>query len=272
MTMTQVRYPVAPTPTKRRGSLLDAANEDSAFTWHDGLGLYASYNCLSFGEYADFCESPPSEKDLDVQANWIDGFRFAAYGGFTCRAIGLDQTEMKAGIQRAFEAGESTAVERALMEKRFRASAGSAEVPAVWAAPVDVNSAGAVPVARGIALLEEYAANVYVGAPTLHLPISVASEILGVDGAAFDGDVLRTKFGSKIAAGAGYAYPNTSPTGTNAAAGERWLYATGEVTYARSDVVNVASMDTTNNDVVALVERGYLISVDCFTAAIRVTI
>lgn len=271
MTMTRVEMIGRPTLIKRKGTLLDTATEVPQFTWSDGVALYDSYNCLKFGARAEFCA--PTTKDLDQQAGWIDGFRFAAYGGVTCKAIGLDQDEMKAEVERVFTINETQAVERALMGIRFQESDGTGDFPGQWDAPVDITpGSGAVAPAKGIALLEEYGGAMYAGAPTLHVPVSVASLILGVNGAEFEGEVLRTKFGSKMAAGVGYSVPSTGPDGTNAPAGERWLYVTGEVQYARSDKITVVSMETTTNDVVALAERGYIVSVDCFAAAIRVTI
>jgi hypothetical protein len=218
--------------------------------------------------------TPRRGKDLDNQAGWVDGYRFAAYGGVTCKMLGLDQENMKAGLQKSFETGESAAVERALMSVSFAANAAGAGIPGSWAAATDITpAAGAVSPVVAISQLEEYAASIYNGAPTLHLPISVASQALVVNGASFDGNRLMTAFGSKVAAGAGYAYPNLSPTGANPAAGEHWAYVSGEVAVIRSDDVIVKDVvDLAHNNVLALVERGYLVAVDCFTAAIKVKI
>lgn len=273
MTMTTVEYPTVSSVDKAKSTLLDVAQVTDQFKWLDGLALFESYNCLTFSAEANFCA--PNTKDLSDMAGWQDGLRFAAFGGVTCKAIGLDQDQMRAGVSRAFDIGESTAVEKALMKYRFAASTGAAsERPGVWAAPVDITPAGgAVSPAVGIALLEEYAGSLYVGAPTLHVPRSIASLILGVNGAVYEGNTLQTRSGSKMAAGAGYAYPNTGPTGAAAAAGERWVYATGEVWVGRAaPELHGPILDQSTNDVVMLAERGYVVAVDCFTAAIRVTV
>lgn len=273
MTMTQVDYPTVTSVDKAKSTLLDVAQVTDQFKWLDGKALFDSYNCLTFSAEANFCA--PNTKSLSQGAGWQDGLRFAAYGGVVCRAVGLDQDEMRAGVSRAFDVGESTAVEKALMKYRFVASNGAAaERPGVWAAPVDITPAGgAVRPAVGIALLEEYAGSVYVGAPTLHVPRSIASIVLGVNGAEYVGNVLETRSGSKIAAGAGYAFPNTSPTGAAAAAGERWVYATGEVWVGQGPPeLHGPVLNQSTNDVVMLAERGYVVAVDCFTAAIRVIV
>lgn len=265
MTITTATYPVAPATTPRKGTLLDAATVSDDYPWLDTEGIFDSYNCMKFRSAPAFCA--PNSKTFDNTAGWQDGFRFGAYGGVVCKAPGLDVARMKSEVGRVFAAGESTAVERALMANRFVASAGN------WAAPTDITpAAGAVKPAVGIAMLEGYASDNYVGAPTLHLPVVIASLILGVDGASFNGSVLETKMGSKIAAGAGYDYNNTGPTGANAATGEKWLYATGEVLVVRSDAEVQQVMAQSTNEVFVLAERAYVVAVDCFTAAIRVQV
>ena len=79
--------------------------------------------------------------------------------------------------------------------------------------------------------------------------------------------------GSKVVAGAGYDLPNTGPTGAAAAAGERWIYATGEVLVRQgAEVIVREAFDQVNNDHVVLAERGYVVAVDGFVAAVRVTV
>ena len=265
--VTTATYPVAPTVTPLRGTLLDAASVSDNFKWLDGNDLFESYNCMKFQSSADFCA--PNSKTFNNVAGWVDGIRFAAYGGVTCKAIGLDQSKMKSEVERVFNNGESTAVERALMSTRFVADT---ETTPRWDAPVDVNTGGAVAPAVALALLEGYAADHYVGTPTLHIPRVIASLLARNKTLEWDGDVLRTQMGSKIAAGAGYDYPNTGPTGAAAAAGEKWLYATGEVVVGRGPASVLQAMDTGTNDVFVLGERGYIAAVDCFTAAIRTTV
>lgn len=272
--MQTATYPTAPTVTPLKGTLLDAATVTNDFAWLDGDDLFASYNCMKFQAEADFCA--PNTKDFDNEIAWQNGFRFAAYGGVLCKAVGLNQPEALANVRRVFEAGESTAVERALMAQRFIEGPdrdAGAGVDLAWEEPVDITPAGgAVKPAVGLSLLEGFAANEYVGAPTLHVPVTIASLILGVDGAEFEGQTLRTKMGSKIAAGVGYDFPNTGPDGTEASAGEKWLYATGEVVIGRGPLDVRQNVDFSNNDVYMLAERPYIAVVDCFAAAVRVSV
>lgn len=261
---TEVRYPLTPTLRKRRGTLLDSVTVKPGIEFLEGGDLFESYHCLTFDAVTGaWCA--PGAKDLSDSAGWVSGFRTAVYGGVTCKSVGGSMTERKSEVERVFKMGESTGVERALMATRFKANG------TVWPAPVDITpAAGAVKPAVGLAILEGYGANNYAGAPTIHVPVSVASLALGVNGAVWDGDALYSQLGTPIVAGAGYDYPNLGPTGAAAAAGEKWMYVTGAVVINAGDVIVLDALDQSNNNHVVLAERGYVIAVDCFAAAVRV--
>lgn len=255
-TFATARYPVAPTVEKRRSTLLDVAQVTDNFEWMDGESLFQTYNCLTFLGSAPFCA--PATKTITATATWTDGFRFSAYGGFTCRPIGRDP-EADAKIVEAFENGESTAVEAAMVATRFVVNAAGAGIPGSWPAPAAIGAALATP-ALVLAALEEYGATHYNGAVTLHLPVGLASQLAATEAITWDGNILRTKLGSKVAVGAGYSLADPKKT-----------YVTGEVWIGRSGLINQSSLDTTNNNQVNLVERGYLAAVDCFAATQSLT-
>lgn len=269
--VTQVRYPVAPAVTPRRGTLLQTATVTDDFAWLDGRDLFESYNEMSYLGYAEFCA--PNNKELENRVKWVNGFQFAAYGGMECALVGTNVDEALAETRRTFEIGESTGVERALMETRFRDDTLDPANPR-WDPPYDITPSGnAVKPGTGIALLEGMIASLYVGMPTLHLPITVASAVLGVDGATVDGDTIRTRLGSKVVAGAGYEFPNRGPDGaapTNPL--EFWVYATGEVLVGRGESNVRVAVDEQNNHVWTLAERPYIAAVDGPVVAVRVRV
>lgn len=219
--------------------------------------------------------TPPSSgtATVSVQKNfekssWQDGFRFSVYGGITCKGPGFTMSDAETKTKAAFLASESVGVERALMTTRFVAGAG-------WAAPTDVTPAGgAVTPAVGLALLEGDAACKYAGSPIIHVPRQVASLLTGNVGTISPsvGDTLVTGLGTRIAAGGGYGCPNQGPTGSAPTAGEMWMFASGEVGVARSDLFSSSDIDRVTNDVYVLVERTYVAAVDCYTAAVRVKV
>jgi hypothetical protein len=277
--MTVTTYPAAPTATPLRGTLLHAAsvNSDSGYRMvHETEELFQSYNCMRFdAETGAWCAPSETPKTF-VNPAWTHGFRFGVYGGVECKAIGIDFNEMQANARKVFETGESTGVERALMRAAFAEGPDDpddAGTP-LWVAAEDITpTGGAVSANLAVALLEGFMGDLYSGVPTLHLPRTVASLLVGPETVKFEGDLLTTKLGSKIAAGAGYDFPNLGPDGTPAAEGERWVYATGEVYLNRGDLIVREGVDTTNNDVRVLVERPYMAALDCATTvAIRVNL
>jgi hypothetical protein len=198
---------------------------------------------------------------------WQDGFRFGVYGGIKCKGPGFDMVEAEGKVRAAFEASESVGVERALMTTRFVDGA-------AWDPATDLTPAGgAVSASIGLALLEGDAAGKYAGTPIIHAPRAVAS-LLSTIGAGLDreGNRLVSKLGTPIAAGGGYACPNAGPTGAAPAAGEAWMYASGQVTVARGELLVKSDIDRVENDVYVLAERAYVAAVDCYTAAVRVKV
>lgn len=268
--MVTVAYPMAPPVEVRPSRLLDVATVQDGIAWLEGTGLYRAFNAMTFLGSAVFCDT--NDLDLDATPEWVDGFRMAAYGGAICKTIGLDRDEEEREARRAFELGESTAVESALMDVRF-SPAEDPDPMALWLAPDDLTPAGgAVTAAEGVALLEGWMARRYVGVPTLHLPVVVASGLVGSTGLTFKGDILRTGMRSKVVAGAGYDEPNVGPDGTEAADGEKWIYASGEVFVRRGDVSVVQTVDTETNDNLLLVQRGYVVSVESPVAGVKVVV
>ena len=268
--MKTATYPVAPEVTPLDGTLLHAATVRDGIAWLDGRDLWASSAAMTFGAAPVFCG--PNTKDLDDnEIDWVSGFLFGAYGGLTCKPVGTSLEEMESIVREGFTRGESTAVERGFMETRFRAAAG--DNLGRWEAPVDITPAGgAVKPAVGVALLEGYYASVYSGAPVLHMPRVIASLLLGPAWVTMDGSTIRTKLGSKIAAGAGYDYPNTSPAGVNAPDGEKWVYATGAVYVGRGEMTVQSALNQTDNNAAVLAERAYIGAVDGPVVAVRVKV
>lgn len=196
---------------------------------------------------------------------WQDGFRFAVYGGFQCKGVGLDPATAS-NARASFERRESFGVEQALMQIRFIAGSG-------WSAPTDLTPAGgAVDPTVGLAILEGDAAVKYGGLPTIHAPREIGTLLTRNGAVQRDGNKLHTVQGSKIASGGGYSSGNQGPAGSAPAAGEKWMYVSGEVVVARSEVFDAAELDRSTNEMSVLVERLYVAAVDCYAAAVRVKV
>lgn len=251
-----------------QGSLLDVATvTESATVWPSLDGMYESYNCMDLLVPTELCPDPVVDKTFE-SLSWPDGFRFFVQGGVTCKGPGFDLDGSSGELERVFNLRESVGVERALMETRMVASAGN------WAAATNLTPAGgAVAPKVGLAILEGHAAANYAGVPTIHLPRTIGSLLIDGGTIGWDGSTLRSGQKSKVVSGGGYEYPNNGPAGTAPTAGELWIFATGEVQVAKHNVKTPEpQLDRTTNDVFALVERGFTVVVDCYTAAIRVKV
>lgn len=264
-----------PLVTPLAGGVLEHASLVEGIGWQNPRGLGLTYNCLDTAVATELCPLPTTAKEF-TNPGLIEGFEFAVYGGLSCKAIGFNEETGLAEIERVFALKESRGVERALMETRFVTGPDDdpgAGVDSRWEAATDITpTAGAVPAKVGLALLEGYAASRYSGQPTLHLPYSVGSFLAADMTLVEQGGKFYTHLGAKVAVGAGYEFPNSGPAGVETTDGTRWLYASGEVMVARSNIESFVQTDYSTNDIYALAERRYIVAVDCFTAAIRVSV
>lgn len=262
-----------PTPAPLRSTVLDHATvEDKTdFGLRNNEGLWPSYNCLDVLVPAPMCPDPllgepgAGFKTFSV-AGWVPGYEFAVYGATQCSAVGLDKADQKAETERVFRASEAKGVERSLRLNRFVAT--TSDDPIQWGAPVDLGTFDRVSVA--IAALEGYAATVYAGEPTLHMPRSIALMAFGLGLLREENGLFYTKTGAKVAAGGGY--DTSMPVAT--------IYISGEVYVERSTEIMVQSIvlpgdgsglgseenGLADNTVVSLAERMFRVGVDCFTA------
>lgn len=261
----------APVTSPLTSSVLDHATvvPNSQFGLRNDEGLWLSYNCIDTLVPTSVCPDPMSVKTFDF-AEWVPGLTFAMQGGVQCKAVGLDEKRQLAELERVFALNEGKGVEQVLRFNRFVATDSDASVQ--WAAPVDLNPTANITPQAALALLEGYAASVYAGVPTIHMPRAVAS-LLG-DRITWEGDKAYTRLGSKVAMGGGYDDP-TAP-----AVGEWEMFATGEVYVERSEEFSISSYvlpgdgsglgsdenGLADNTVIALAERMYRVGVDCFVA------
>jgi len=272
-----------PEPEALTSTVLDHATvvENSKFGLRNNEGLWPSYNCLDLLVPTPTCANPVGmadfQKDFKV-AGWVPGFQFAVHGGVKCSAVGLDAPDQQSEVERVFGRSEAKGVEMALLLNRFVANPEEVGAPvspydATWEAPEDITVAG-MTLIGAVAALESYAAALYAGTPTLHMPRG-AVLILAASGAIVERDgKFFTKTGAKVAAGGGYDDPDTPPDGTYD------IYATGEVYVERSERLSFQEYvipgdgsgtgsdenGLADNTVIALVERQFRVGIDCFAA------
>lgn len=257
---------VAPTPEKIDGTLLDLVTPIEGIEWGEPSGLYSTINCNTTDATTAMCPTAEASKTFGG-INVIDGFRFAVYTGVTCKSVGLNWDDISTQLTELELRKESQAVEKALMTTRFAGVTGGA-------AATDLTPGGGpVPPEVGLAMLEGHSSVNYSGKPILHMPRTIASLLSApMSALQWQGNHLVSSLHTPVAAGAGYE-DSTGPDGTAAAAGTKWMYASGLIGLARSPLLQTHyQVERTTNDVVVLAERVYVAAVDCYLAAVKVTV
>lgn len=281
-----------PVPGRLPSNLLDHVSpvEKADFGRRNQQGLWNSYNCLDTLVPYPTCANPlddgePEQPKQFASAPWIEGFQFAVYGAVQCAPVGLDKADQDREVKRVFGLNEGKGVERALRLNRFVAQLVEPtrpDSPGVWQAPVNLNTSltgKALTIPQSIALLEGYAATIYAGIPTLHLPRAVLPVMASTGLLQMQGNQMFTPTGAKIAAGGGYDPDYTA----DAFDGTVQMWATGEVYVERSGRVEQSAYtvpgdgalergDLSDNTYVSLVERMYRVGVDCFVAQVTGTL
>lgn len=138
--------------------------------------------------------------------------------------------------------------------------------------PVVLASNAAQEIVIGLGMLEAAMRECYPGVATIHMPIRLAA--IAADHhliEARNGVMYTTTVGSRVVIG---DYPGTAPDGTEPAAGETWMYATGAVFYQREPVPHtftpVESFDRSVNTLGMIAERTYVIGWDCCLMGIAI--
>lgn len=202
-----------------------------------------------------------------------NGFPFTVYGSFKCSPVG----NWDRGFERAADslrAGEERAVESAIATGDFHGG-----VSLTGADAIDITPTPGTPVnlVQGIALLEQY-----VGANGSGQGAILGSRrdliLANANGVQVwkDGEMLRTLLGTPVAGLAGFD-GRTGPNDDAAGAGQAWLFGLGSTPVIRRSEIFMtpedrrAALNTGTNDFEVLAERTYVVTWDCFTAAVLVT-
>lgn len=184
------------------------------------------------------------------------------YLGEICSSLGIgDWTEFRARAEVALAARTSWALERQLGWGTLIADSAAYLADADAVLPAGASSVSA---ASAVAYLEAFLAEQgQLG--VLHLTPSVVS-FLGFDTFRVDGQQLRTAAGTPVIVGQGYHgtdAENLDPAASGAGeapAGQDWVFASGEVLYAVSEIYATPetigeALDRESNEVVYRAER-----------------
>lgn len=247
-----------PAVAAARGGILSVATVIAVTDPHQMLGAeYESMACADAQTIVEFCtqaqdqaEAPAEPSDFakvfEGNGTWITGSPFAVYAGTDCALTDLETARQRAA--KALEYAERRQIDQF--------------VTALLAAstPTSVTTAE-VPVAVGMALLEEWAAGVYGGVPVITAPITAVGCAGDYVDRGLDG-TLTTSQGALVANVATAAL--SDPDAMDIYASGRIVLLQGPVqTYSVPPMVRSdGSMEPQR----ALAERVYVPLIECLVA------
>jgi hypothetical protein len=260
------RLVAAPPVTPLRYGLLDAAVVVDNPDGHIGLGIeWEPEGCdLVFRTLGACIEAASGvDKTINDGIPLVQADAFAVYNLVRCRPVGVDAAALKERAADGLRLGEGRGVEQAFEEAYF-------------ADAVDLTPSGSpVDMVDGLAILEGYAASVYGGNPTIHIPRGIGTALFSRLAILRGSRTLETGQGSLVASGGGYT-GEVGPSAVDADAA--WIFASGTVLAQRNPVqwnpamaaVMASSEGEVTNDIYVLAERTYAVGYECFLVGVQV--
>ncbi|OZC59268.1 hypothetical protein CH276_22745 [Rhodococcus sp. 06-470-2] len=261
-------YVQTPTLTPARFGLSSAAEQivESDLHFRNGVEFIENPHGVASLTAAECATGPSTARVVDDGMPLVEAEPIIVYNGFTCRAVGVSETEMLDRARQALASGEWQAVEKAIWD--------TATLRLMEDGVTDELNTTAVPLVQGIGILEAHLYENYGGVGVIHAPRHVAAS-------AAERRQVDTETGRKVTTlGTRWSfghYPNTGPDGTEAASGTAWLVGTGAVYTRRSEAssrpTNLAgALNRNTNEIFAIAERTYVAAWETVPAAVLVTL
>lgn len=217
----------------------------------------------------------PSDRDLIFCA----ADPFVVVGSFDCSPVGRPAGEAFEIARRRLLVWEGRQVERTL----WTGVSANGDVSPSFAfgnpdcgiVPEDLNPGGAVDPVTAISLLESALGDEIACGGIIHVPYALMPYLKANKQVEVEGDDIYSPSGYRIVAGHGY--PGTGPANVAAAAGEVWIFATGPMLIARSNVIMVPDsvaegVNRNINNMTVRAERFYSVGYSCSLLAVRATL
>lgn len=255
-------------------TLTDVHWQASGIEWEDDL---CGNGTVAFIDNS----CPPASgfgKPADRNLQFPHADPYVALGSFTCSPIGRPASEAFEIARRRLLVWEQWQVEKALwtgvasngiIQPNF--STGSTYTGVT---PVDISPAGALDPVSAIAIMEERLGDVIACGGTIHIPYGLAAFLTAHRLLINNGqDEYFSPTGFRVIAGHGY--PGSGPNNVASAAGETWIFGTGPLLGARSNVIMVPettpeAVDRRINNITVRAERFYAVGFSCSLLALRV--
>lgn len=212
---------------------------------------------------------PPSDTPKDFEAggaNVITANPFVVRSDLECAPVGLTDAQLRQWLLERLKAGEQALVEDIFSRGTFGAT------PSLQGA-TDLGTAGSI--TQAVGALESWLYARYGLPGVLHVPAAAAAHMVNGGGLYRDGNLWKTAMGTLLSFG---NYAGIGPAGEVPAAGNTWIYITGQVTVWRAPDADVFTtpladaLNRTTNQVYGQAEREYAVAYECFAAGIDTTL
>lgn len=270
-------YVPAPNPSIPRYGLFSVATGPLDLPVHARIGglQYEISSCNLPRGYEVLCQTNGSRgtKTYNGTIETQVGLPFVVYAGIECGTVGLanwGQERIRKYLYEMLVSGEQATVESIVSNQGFGQS------PGLGGNPEAVNLGTASNVVQATSILENWLYARYGLPGVIHAPMITAAYFTNAHIVHKYGinDPWCTAPGTKVSFG---NYINTAPSGSAAVSGSPWIYITGQVAVWRTpdsellDIPLGQVINRTTNTVDIVMEREYVVSFDCYVAAVQVT-
>jgi hypothetical protein len=266
-------YVDAPNPIIPRYGLFRVATGPNDLPVNARIGglQYQLSTCTLPLEYEVECQVDHNTKVIESGTPTVSGAPFIVYSAIRCDTVGLvnlGEEQLKRYLYQQLIAGEQATVERIFSTGLV------AQYPNLTSGAVNLGPAQGPVQAVGILeawLYARYGVTGVIHAPILASPYFKGSKVIYADGNPATNGIWRTATGTAVSFG---NYTATGPTGD---AGT-WIYITGQVAIWRTPDKDLfvppmgQVINRSTNVLTSVMEREYVITYDCFSAAVQVTL
>lgn len=267
-------YVPAPNPIVPRYGLFRVATgpNDLPINARSGGLQYEISTCTLPLGYEVECQENHNTKVIDQGTTTVTGAPFVVYSAIRCDTVGLVNLGEESVKRYLFE--QLIAGEQATVENIFSTGL-VAQFPNLTSGAVNLGAAVGPVQAVGILeswLYARYGLMGVIHAPMLAAPYFTGSKIVYADGNPATSGIWRTEVGTAVSFG---NYAGTGPTGQ---AGGNWIYITGQVAIWRTPDKDLfvppmgQVINRSTNVITTVMEREYVLTYDCYSAAVQVTL
>lgn len=209
--------------------------------WRSCGVQFETFTCGQANQWIDACESLPTKAE-PIAPSILEFNPVTIYADWLCGPIGMTPQDRQRRSEIALVCSEDREIEDYWYTTYL--TDGSAVALNTAASPANL------PI--GIGMLESAMGFTHCGEPTIHAPREAGELAASFHLTYGSGNMLRTALGSPWSFGSGYG--NTDPDGVPAPDGVIWIYATGPMYLAQSEVFMTPptfedALNRTNNEV-----------------------